>query len=204
MEASLALLWWKRQTGQGLSCHFTRHSTWKLWLHTVVSTWDSIRSMQMTHMDASCAPSVVASVVKPTAPAIMTPPPPACAGITTCMKRTVACRGEIDASPDAGSPSAAPFDGFTVPTAGSGRGDEGKGGDETAVTPPPLIPPPAGIADDPGVESAEVARMSKLAEETKTMRQRASSKLLNRLPLHWRKRSSVLPYRATGSCRQIL
>lgn len=149
--------------------------------------------MQMTHVDApsSYAHAVAAaSAVRPTIPVETTaaapaPPPTGMPGLTTGAKRTAA-------EGFAAAAAAAAVELVTLVEAS-------KVGDVIVAAPPGV----EGVGAAAAAAAAAVAAASggsgalrsKFTVATKTTRQEASSKLLNRLPLHWRKKSSALAWR---------
>lgn len=127
--------------------------------------------MQITQVDASCADNDTAAA-----------PPCAClttgSNITVAARSPVGDRGESQPAPRPPTPSVGSF---TLVQAF-------KDGDGIVAAEVPVIE---------AVVVATGALTSKVSVATKTTRQQASSRLLKRLPLHCRKKSSALACRTT-------
>lgn len=128
-------------------------------------------------------PTLVSTVAAPA------PAPPVSEDLATgvnFMELAAMCRGDTGgsmATTGIGTSGEAQFADAIVP----GEGDEvSKAGVGIAVTAEAVTPEVAAAA------AAAAARRSNVAVATNTTRQRASSKLLKRFPLHWRNSSSAL------------
>lgn len=157
--------------------------------------------MQITHVEASYShPTASSAVEAAAAPATLAAaaaaafseenPPPAPAAVAA-----VAAVGEAppplpgekrkDACSPGGCGVLAAVDGGLSPLRAEEADEALKPGDAVVVA-------PAIFSEGEVGEGEEAASRSKVAVATKTTRQTVSSKLLKRLPLHWRKKSSAL------------